>query len=249
LKARLNPKLEEKISGSSNILSQISSYINKQIELIVKKAVIGDGERLRINLKRISKLDKNFLNLLLKSILENNFKIELNSENIFSLADLIKSETGRLVQLKEKIVALKERNELVVQKKKKERKRNSSVQLKIGQKIEIDGKLISIEEVNKKMIKFTQDKSIEYISNIGLNKTFEIRKWKDGDRFQPIGLRGTKKISDFLADEKITSSEKKNQLVLINNGKIVWAVGHRIDEKFKINFGSKKTLKLFVTEK
>ncbi len=55
------------------------------------------------------------------------------------------------------------------------------------------------------MIKFTSDKSIEFISGDGLRKTFEIRKWKAGDKFQPIGMKGTKKISDFLSDEKILS--------------------------------------------
>jgi len=249
LKARLNPKLEEKISSSSNIFSQINSYITKQIQQVDKKVVIIDGESLRIDLKRISKLDKNFLNLMLKPIVENNFKIELNSENIFSLTDLIKSESGRSIQLKENIFALRERNELFIQKKKKERKRKSFVQIKIGQTVEIYGKLISIEEVNKKMVKFTRDKSIEFISDDGLKSTFEIRFWKAGDKFQPIGLKGTKKVSDYLADEKIASSEKKNKLVLNNNGKIVWLIGHRIDAEYKINSGSNRILKLTVSEK
>ena len=99
------------------------------------------------------------------------------------------------------------------------------------------------------MIKFTSDKSIEFISSDGLRKTFEIRKWKAGDKFQPIGMKGTKKISDFLSDEKILSSIKKEQLVLTNNGKIIWIIGFRIDERFKVTEDTKNILKLSISKK
>ena len=127
-------------------------------------------------------------------------------------------------------------------------KRNAVVTLNIGQKVGLDSKVISIEEVNRKLIKFTTNKSTEYISGDELSKKFEIRKWKSGDKFQPIGMKGTKKVSDFLADVKIPSAEKKSHLVLINSGKIVWVIGLRIDEKFKVTPKSKKILKLTLSE-
>jgi tRNA(Ile)-lysidine synthase len=99
------------------------------------------------------------------------------------------------------------------------------------------------------MIKFTSNKLVEFISCDGLKKQFEVRKWKAGDKFQPIGMKGTKKVSDFLSDIKTSSAEKKDHLVLINSGKIVWVVGLRIDERFKINPKTKKILKLTLSEK
>jgi tRNA(Ile)-lysidine synthase len=99
------------------------------------------------------------------------------------------------------------------------------------------------------MIKFTSDKSIEFISGDGLRKNFEIRKWKDGDKFQPIGMQGTKKISDFLSDEKIPSYRKREHLVLSNSGKIIWVIGLRIDERFKVTKEVKKILKLTINNK
>ncbi len=77
---------------------------------------------------------------------------------------------------------------------------------------------------------------------------FEIRKWKAGDKFQPIGMKGTKKISDFLSDEKTSSINKKDHLVLTNSGKIVWVIGLRIDERFKVTSKTKKILKLTIAE-
>ena len=129
------------------------------------------------------------------------------------------------------------------------RNEKSTYKIKVGQKLNVDGKVISVREVNRKMFKFSPDKSIEYISGDGLSNVFEIRKWKVGDKFQPIGMKGTKKISDFLSDEKVSSIEKREYLVLTNGGKIVWVIGLRIDNGFKVTSETKKILILTVTAK
>lgn len=249
LKKRLNPRLEEKISNASKIISEFNLFVAKHIEKIKKEAVKFDGKELRINSQKISKVDKSILGIFLKSVIETNFNVELSSENIFSLADLLGLQTGRSVHLKENIVATRERSELVIRRTTVLRNKKSTYKIKVGQKLKVDGKVISLREVNRKMFKFSPDKSIEYISGDGLGNIFEIRKWKVGDKFQPIGMKGTKKISDFLSDEKASSIDKKEHLVLTNGGKIVWVIGLRIDDGFKVTSETKKILILNVTVK
>ncbi|HEY6436786.1 MAG TPA: tRNA lysidine(34) synthetase TilS, partial [Ignavibacteriaceae bacterium] len=82
LKKRLNPKLEEKISNTSKIVSELNSYIDKQIEKIRKEVVKSDKQELRISLQKITTLDQSLLSILIKTVIENKFKIELSSENI-----------------------------------------------------------------------------------------------------------------------------------------------------------------------
>jgi tRNA(Ile)-lysidine synthase len=60
------------------------------------------------------------------------------------------------------------------------------------------------------------------------------RSWQAGDRFQPLGMSGFKKVSDFLIDQKIPVSEKQLVSVLETRGEIVWVVGHRIDNRYKV---------------
>jgi len=62
----------------------------------------------------------------------------------------------------------------------------------------------------------------------------EIRKWKSGDSFQPFGMKGRKKVSDLLIDEKIPVPDKENVYLLCSSGKIAWVIGHRIDQRFRI---------------
>jgi len=249
LKQRLNSRLEEKVSNTSKIISEIDSFIQKQVEKISIQAVKFDGKVLRINSNAVLKLDVSLLSIFLKSVIEKNLGIELTSENIFALVDLVNSQTGKSVHLKGNVIASKERNELIIGRKSSERTQKAILKIKAGQTLSVNGKIISISKVSKKMFKFTQDKSVEFVSGDTLKDSFEIRKWKAGDKFQPIGMKGTKKISDFLSDEKISSLGKKEHLVLTNSGRIVWVIGLRIDERFKVTTETKKILKLTVADK
>lgn len=62
-----------------------------------------------------------------------------------------------------------------------------------------------------------------------------IRNWQAGDCFCPIGMkRSKKKISDFFTDQKFSAKQKQECLLLCSDDKIVWIIGHRIDDRFKI---------------
>jgi tRNA(Ile)-lysidine synthase len=69
-----------------------------------------------------------------------------------------------------------------------------------------------------------------------------LRRWKPGDAFQPLGMNGTKKVSDFLIDNKIPLPEKSDTWVVESGKNIAWIVGHRIDNRFKITPMTKNIL-------
>ncbi len=71
-----------------------------------------------------------------------------------------------------------------------------------------------------------------------------IRKWHQGDYFQPLGMTGLKKISDFFIDEKIPVHEKEKIWLLCSGNKIVWIMGHRIDNRFKITAQTERIIQL-----
>jgi tRNA(Ile)-lysidine synthase len=77
-----------------------------------------------------------------------------------------------------------------------------------------------------------------------------LRRWAEGDRFVPIGMTGSKKLSDYLVDAKVSVPEKQRQFVLVNGdgddgkGEIVWLVGRRLDDRFKITSATENVLKI-----
>ena len=75
-----------------------------------------------------------------------------------------------------------------------------------------------------------------------------LRNWKNGDVFQPLGMKGKKKVSDFLIDTKVSMLEKSKIQVLEQQGQIIWLVGYRIDDKFKISASTKRVLVLSLND-
>ncbi len=79
-----------------------------------------------------------------------------------------------------------------------------------------------------------------------LHYPLELRKWQQGDRFTPLGMRGSKKVSDYFSDHKFTLFEKQQTWVLLSGGKIIWIVGHRTANDCKV---TKETSQMTQIEK
>ena len=72
----------------------------------------------------------------------------------------------------------------------------------------------------------------------------QIRFYQPGDRFTPLGMQRTKKLQDFFTDKKIRQAERGSIPLVINRGEIVWVVGHRIGEPFKLYESTEQVLYL-----
>lgn len=71
-----------------------------------------------------------------------------------------------------------------------------------------------------------------------------LRRWRDGDRFVPFGMTGSKKVGDFLTDCKASTAEKQRQFVLLSGEDIVWLVGRRIDNRYRLTSETENVLKI-----
>ena len=88
----------------------------------------------------------------------------------------------------------------------------------------------------------TKEKTIRSVPNIKyieldyskLNYPLTVRKWKNGDYFYPIGMQGKKKLSKYFKDEKMSLIEKENIWLLLSDNNIVWVIGKRQDDRFKL---------------
>lgn len=88
------------------------------------------------------------------------------------------------------------------------------------------------------------DKNIIYLDFEKLIFPLKLRKWKSGDSFKPFGMKGTKKLSKYFKDEKISINEKEKTWVLLSDDKIVWIIGRRMDDDFKVTKTTENILKI-----
>jgi tRNA(Ile)-lysidine synthase len=91
---------------------------------------------------------------------------------------------------------------------------------------------------------YVSDPRTEVVDAERVGSALTLRTWREGDRFSPLGLGGSKKVSDVLTERRVPSSERQRQLVLTAGEEIVWVVGHRLAENFRIRSDTQRALRL-----
>lgn len=263
----LNPSFESSINNSIQHLREVELIYRNAIEAKRSKIVKQERNNFFISIPLLNKLLQ--LNTYLYEFLK---PFNFNSSTIEEISAALNGESGKqfyssthhLVKDREfliiepRIKKQKSRNKYQVSgikyqdssiKHQEERARAEDLEIKIlknQKEIKMDGfklKLKSEILISKSQIQ----KSIS-IANLDFDKLefpLEIRKWQKGDIFSPFGMKGKKKLSDFFIDKKLSISEKEDTWLLTSKKKIVWVIGHRIDENFKI---TDKTRKIYIVE-
>lgn len=100
-------------------------------------------------------------------------------------------------------------------------------------------------------LKFENVKTIDnklpnylYVDKKKLKYPLIVRKWRQGDYFYPLGMRGKKKLGKYFKDEKLSIIDKENVYLLCSAEDIVWIIGHRSDDRFKIDNITSEILKI-----
>lgn len=103
---------------------------------------------------------------------------------------------------------------------------------------------LSIEKLPAEGFEIIKNRNVACIDIDEIEFPLLIRKWKQGDYFQPLGMSGFKKISDFFIDQKIPLHKKENVWLLCSGKKIIWIIGHRLDNRFKVTSKTEHILKI-----
>lgn len=103
---------------------------------------------------------------------------------------------------------------------------------------------LQCEAVAVDNFKLVASSNIAFLDDEKLRFPLQIRPWKQGDYFYPLGMKNRKKLSDYMIDEKIPVNLKSKVFVLLSEQNIVWVIGHRIDNRYKITSTTKKICKI-----
>jgi tRNA(Ile)-lysidine synthase len=231
----INPSIEttlnetaERFAGFNEI---VSTYISQLRESI-------SDEKDQFTTLNISRLKKYLLN---KAVIFELFKpYGITNSLIISLIKVIEGKTGSQI-ITETHRIIKNRKEILVS----DKKNSNETQYIIldDQNFGVFPGISSAKNVRiTETFEIPSDPHVACIDSQKVTFPMIIRKWKAGDHFYPLGMNQKKKLSDYFIDNKYSKLDKENIYILESAGKIVWIIGERIDERFKITGSTKKGL-------
>jgi tRNA(Ile)-lysidine synthase len=240
IRNEINPKAEEAIFNFSQILRAQNEIVELLTESRAREIFSFGKDTLALDFSALTEIDKlNFGNLL-RYALRRKFSYDADFTDVEKIRALAENQKGKRVALKDELQAVREASQIIF--RRKNAAREVYAEFTPNFEFETPQAVISVLKTKRKKRK----KGCEIISADELDGKFVLRNWRAGDRFKPLGMKRTKKISDFLTDEKIATEKRKSVLVLENKGKIIWVVGMRISDDVKITENTKTRLELCV---
>ena len=218
LMQEINPSVKSNLIETSNYLNDVATIYNICIEKAKREIVTAEG--IRIN----SLLKESAPEAILFEILH---PLGFNSSQIKDIANSLHGQSGKQFRSKEWRV-IKDREFLLLEKTQPVNNNPPPFQL-MREEMEYTPDFQIPRE--KEVACFDADK---------LDGEVHYRKWQIGDSFVPFGMKGKKKISDYLTDRKFSISQKERQWVLCCGERIAWLIGERTDNRFRIDETTKR---------
>lgn len=221
----INPELIDTFTQNIARFSQQYNFYSRQILHFQNEITFCENDICYISIEKL--LPNKDKELLLYEFLKPyNFRAAVVQDIIRHLSD----EPGKVFYSASHEL-LKDRKYLIV----KEIKEINFFSITIESSEELEKYGFSITRHEKNMpLHFEDDPRILYVDAEHFHFPVVIRHWEKGDYFYPLGLRGKKKISDFFVDKKTDLFAKKKIKLLCIDNQIVWVIGQRADDRFKI---------------
>ena len=141
---------------------------------------------------------------------------------------------------------VKDRQNLILTKRTRDEKK--SIQIDEGRDIITYPLPLSIHYSDVNNVEINKNKNVLTIDAELVKFPLILRKWEEGDVFVPFGMKGMKKLSDFFIDNKFSLPDKENTWLLVSDEKIVWIVGHRADNRFRVTAETRKIIIIELTD-
>lgn len=249
----LNPSFEENIFRSSAVFRNLRSVLDEYTNRAIEESVTISGKSISIDLSKLKTYPSGLYGEVFSAVIRNGFGMEFKYTDADKLTGLIDNQPGRRAVLHGGIRAYKSAGNMIIERLNAEAGESvfrTGVPAKTGEIKEVEGRRISIDTVSVDPGQEFPPKSavhggaFEMISGDGLSDDFVIRYPRPGDSFVPLGMKGEKKISDFLSEQKIPIALREKQILLLHGENIIWVAGLRIDDRVKIKKNTKRILKL-----
>lgn len=232
---KVYPQVADNLINNIERFSEVEILYQQSVNLSKKKLLELKGNEIHIPVLKL--LQTSPLKTIVYEIIKDYGFTSHQTEEAIAL---LKSETGKYIQSSTHRI-LKNRNWLIIAPNQNVESQTILVEEK-DKKVRFDQGEISVE-----MLAITNSKpqTTSYVAQLNaaeIKFPLLLRKWKQGDYFYPLGMQKKKKLSRFFTDQKLSLTQKEKTWVIELDKKIIWVVGLRIDDRFKITGSTKNIL-------
>lgn len=242
IEKEFNKNFKERVWSLSEIVKTDDEYLDKIADGKIKELVKFENGLAAVKVEPFKKLHLSIKRRIIRKIIEH-FNLNLREyslKNIDDVVNLFNKTSGKRIELPQGIDAIKEYKEVIF-KIRKDGVHLIEREILIPGETRISGILIetSIQDEWKK----TPERFVECFDMDRLKIPLRIRLPRKGEKFIPLGMKGKKKLKEFFIDRKVPGSVRWNVPVIVDrDDEIVWVVGLRISDKFKITDLTKRIL-------
>ncbi len=239
------PNVAANLQGNIERLKDAGTIYDVQIEKLTKKLMEQRGSEYYIPGRKLKNIQP--LSTIIYEILKPFNFLPSQTQQVLQLLQAetgkyVSSSTHRIIRNRELLIIAAQRTEeasfVLVEEQEIEAGNEKNIghfKLKFEAQT-FDGDIINLPQAN----------TIAAIDYTELTFPLIIRPWKQGDYFYPLGMKKKKKIARFLIDQKIPLHEKERIWVVESDKRVVWVIGQRLDDRFKIKPHTKRLLKIAV---
>jgi len=234
IEKEFNKNFKEKILALSNILKVENRFLDDLVENIKNDILKFEDDFVKIDLKKLQNLHLSLKRRLIRKVI-NHFNKDLREyplNHIDKVISLENKKTGKEIELPLNLIAVKDKNNLIIERRDFEipdfyiEIPDIGSYQEIGMKIELS----LVEKISK-----VKDPFISFFDYDKIELPLKIRKPMFGEKFKPLGLKKEKKIQDFFVDSGIPKSVRWNLPILLDKkDDILWIVGVRISDDYKV---------------
>jgi tRNA(Ile)-lysidine synthase len=234
----INPQLLDSFQSTLTNLNDTADIVDESLNAVAKRAIVNiDATGITYKVSEFKKVNNP------KAYLFEMFK-DYGFTEWNDVVDLLDAESGKQVFSKSHRL-IKHREYLILADCHSERSEESLTINNTDKSVQTPLGTFFFDEADA-VLNTTKHKI--YLDKDKLTFPLELRLWQQDDIFYPLGMKGKKKISKYLKDEKLSLVEKENTWVLISEGQIIWVVGKRGDNRFKVTGETKQILKIKISD-
>jgi len=224
---KVYPEVESNLIDNLNRFRDIEILYQQSVQLHKQKLLEKKGEEIHIPVLKLLKSEP--LSTIVYEIIQ---EFNFTSHQTDAVINLLKSESGKYVESGSHMI-LKNRNWLIITPLKSSLAANILIEPS-DNKIEFEQGMLSFQRTEASNFKLQTSNLFAQLNAAEIKFPLLLRKWKQGDYFYPLGMSKKKKLSRFFIDQKLSLIEKENTWVIEMDKKIIWVVGMRIDNRFRI---------------